>query len=212
MTIAEQRRARLADARLYLCTGIRDGGADLARFLDVVLAAGVDVVQLRDKHAEAREQLHAARLFRAAADRHGALFVVNDRADLAAAADADGVHLGQEDLAPQHARALLGPDALIGRSTHAEDEVRRAAREPADYLGVGPVHATPTKPGRPGAGLELVRTAAKEATLPWFVTGGMTARTIPEARDAGATRFVVVRAITEARDPGAAVRAIRAAI
>ena len=180
--------------------------------LDAVLEAGVDVVQLREKEADASAQLRAAEAFRAAADRHGALFVMNDRADLALASGADGVHVGQDDLPPAAARALVGADMLIGRSTHTSQEIERAAREEVDYLGVGPVHETPTKPGRPGTGTGLIETAVTTAGVPWFVTGGMDAATIPAARAAGATRFVVVRAITEADDPGAAVRAIRAAI
>lgn len=206
------RRERLARARLYLCCGARDAGEGLEAFLDAVLGAGVDVVQLRDKEADVTTQLRAAERFRAAADRHGALFVMNDRADLAIAAGADGVHVGQDDLPPGRARALVGPDLLVGRSTHAPAEIVAAAREPVDYIGVGPVHATPTKPGRPGVGLELLRVAARAATVPWFVTGGMDAGSIPEAAAAGATRFVVVRAITETADPAAAVRAVRAAI
>jgi thiamine-phosphate pyrophosphorylase len=204
-----ERRERLHRAQLYLCTGIRDGGKNLGRFLDAVLGAGVDVVQMREKHAEARAQLDAAVVFRTMCARHDALFIVNDRADLAAAAESDGVHVGQEDLSPEAARALLGPDAIVGRSTHSPDELVRALREPVDYLGVGPVHPTPTKPGRPGVGLNYVRTAASMANLPWFVTGGMDAMTIPAAAEAGALRFVVVRAITEAPDPALAVKEIR---
>lgn len=200
---------RLQRAQLYLCCGLRD---DLAAFLDAVLGEGVDVVQLREKHAEAVEQLRAAETFRLMADKHGALFIMNDRADLARASGADGVHVGQEDLPPRDARAILGADAIIGRSTHVPDELRRANDEPVDYLGVGPVAATPTKPGRPGVGLAYVRLAADEAHGPFFVTGGMTAATIPQVVDAGAHRFVVVRAITDADDPAAAVRAIRHAI
>jgi thiamine-phosphate pyrophosphorylase len=203
-----ERRARIAVARLYLCTGLRPG---LEGFLDAVLRSGVDVVQLRDKHASARDLLAAARVFRAACDRAGALFVVNDRADIAVAVDADGVHVGQDDLPPERARALAGPDLLVGLSTHAQREIDAAPPE-ADYLGVGPVNETPTKPGRAGTGLELVRYAAANARAPFFVTGGMDASTIGAARGAGARGFVVVRAITEAPDPGAAARAIRAAI
>jgi len=204
---ADERRARLGAARLYLCTAIRDD-----TFLNAALGAGVDMIQLRDKDADAVSQLRAAERFRAAADRHGALFIFNDRADLAIAANADGVHVGQEDLPPHAARALVGPDMLIGRSTHSDDELRRAHDEPVDYIGVGPVSATPTKPGRPGVGLALIRSAAAHATLPWFVTGGMDAHTIPSIKAEGATRFVVVRAITEADDAAEAVRAIRVAI
>ena len=202
-------RKRLARAQLYLCCGLRD---DLARFLDVVLGEGVDIVQLRDKDADAREQLRAAEVLRRATDNHGALFIVNDRADLARAAGADGVHVGQDDLPPADARAILGPEAIVGRSTHAIDELRRANDEPADYLGVGPVNATPTKPGRRGVGIDYVRAAVAEARVPFFVTGGMDASTIPTVAETGARRFVVVRAITEADDPAAAVRALRRVI
>lgn len=209
MRTGDERRARLRSARLYLCVGVRP---DLERFLDDVLAAGVDVVQLRDKGTDARAQLDAAAVFRAAADCHDALFVVNDRVDLALAARADGLHVGQEDVPPAVARALAGEGVLIGRSTHSGAEVDAAGREPCDYLGVGPVNETPTKPGRAGVGLALVEYAARASAKPFFVTGGMDAATIPEAKAAGARRFVVVRAITEAVDAGAAVRAIRAAM
>lgn len=206
------RRERLASARLYLCTDGRGGGPGLDRFLDAVLGAGVDVVQLRDKHLEARPLLALAERFRAACDRHGALFVVNDRPDLALAAGADGVHLGQDDLDPAIARRVLGPGAIIGRSTHAPDQLRRAHDEGVDYCAVGPVHATPTKPGRPAAGMDVVRVAAREATLPWFAIGGIDAGNLADVVAAGARRIVVVRAITEAADPAGAARALRAAL
>lgn len=202
-------RARLEQARLYCCVGIRE---DLEDFLNAILANGVDVVQLRDKGASDDELRSAAKLFRDAADRHGALFVLNDRPDLAREGGADGVHLGQEDGDAAEARAVLGDVALIGRSTHAPDEFARAETEPVDYYGVGPVNATPTKPGRPGVGLAYVRVAAERATRPWFVTGGVDERTIPDMAEAGARRFVVVRALTEAVDPAAVARAIRRAI
>lgn len=205
----EDRKERLRRAQLYLCTDIRDRGAELAEFLDAVLDAGVDIVQLREKHADARAQLEAAAIFREACDRHDALFIMNDRADLAATAKADGVHVGQDDLPPAAARALLGPHAIIGHSTHNPDELARALHEPIDYLGVGPVNPTPTKPGRPGTGLDYVRTAA-HAPIPWFVTGGMNAHTIPPAIAAGAHRFVIVRAITESPNPAAAAKELRA--
>lgn len=203
------RRARLQQARLYLCVGVRD---DLEEFLDAVLGAGVDVVQLRDKHADAAVQLRAAEVFRATCDRHGALFIVNDRADLAVAAGADGVHVGQDDLPPEQARALVGSELLVGRSTHAASEVRAANTESVDYIGVGPVRATPTKPGRPGVGIDLVHVAAIESRHPFFVTGGMDRETIPEVLAAGARGVVVVRAITESADPAAVVRGLRAAL
>jgi thiamine-phosphate pyrophosphorylase len=204
------RHERLARARLYLCTGIRDGGAELEVFLDAVLGGGVDVVQMRDKTADEDAQRTAGSVFRKAADHHGALFIVNDRPDLAIACEADGVHLGQEDVPPAAARALLGPDLLIGRSTHSPREFTEATTEPVDYLGVGPVHPTPTKPGRTGVGLGYVRFAADHAAVPFFVTGGMDARTIPDVVQAGATRVVVVRALTEAPDPARVAKELRA--
>ena len=206
----DERRARLRRARLYLCTGIRDGAEELSRFLDAVLAAGVDVVQMREKTGTVDQQRDAARAFRRLTDKHAALFIVNDDPTLATSCDADGVHLGQEDMAPEAARRLLGRDLVIGRSTHSPDELLRAHDEPVDYLGVGPVHATPTKPGREGVGLEYVRFAVQNATVPFFVTGGMDLATIPPVLEAGASRVVVVRALTEATDPAAAAKALRA--
>jgi thiamine-phosphate pyrophosphorylase len=208
----EEARARLAAARVYLVTDGRGGGEALRAFLEQVLAAGVDVVQLREKELEARPILERAELVREATLRHGVPFIVNDRADLAVAADADGVHLGQDDLPPEAARRLLGRNPIIGRSTHDPDQLRRAMREPVDYAAVGPVFETPTKPGRPAVGLGLVRLAAAEATKPWFAIGGIDPTTVRAVRDAGARRVVVVRAITEAADPAAAVRALRAAL
>jgi thiamine-phosphate pyrophosphorylase len=198
------RRARLRDARLYVVTGPR---TDLAEFLEAILDAGVDVVQLRDKNAEAGDLLRQAHVFREAAERHGALFVVNDRPDVALAADADGVHLGQNDLAPKIARRILGPEAIVGLSCHAPEDYARAGPE-VDYVTAGPVHPTPTKPGRPGVGLDLVRYAAANVELPWFAIGGIEPGNVAEVVDAGATRIVVVRAVTEAADPPRAVRAL----
>ena len=205
-------RARLADARLYLVTDGRGGVQPLGEFLDRVLDAGVDVVQLREKEMEARPLLALARIFRDRCDAYGAPFIVNDRADLALAARADGVHLGQDDLPVEDARRILGRDAIIGRSTHDPEQVRRAMRDDVDYVAVGPVHETPTKPGRPAAGIDLVRLAAAEATKPWFAIGGIDAMTVAAVRSAGASRIVVVRAVTEASDPAAAVKELRAAL
>jgi thiamine-phosphate pyrophosphorylase len=202
----DQRRTRLDASRLYVCT---PGRNDLDEFLDTILAAGVDVVQLReDKAMEARPLLELAARFRAACDRHDALFIVNDRPDLALAAGADGVHLGQDDVAPEIARRILGPDAIIGRSTHAPEEIERAGSEPIDYVVVGPCFATPTKPGRRATGL-LLLSAAAGLVLPWFAIGGLDERTLPRAVAAGARRAVIVRAITEAADPSLAVKRLR---
>jgi thiamine-phosphate pyrophosphorylase len=203
------RRARLAAARLYLCTPDRP---DLADFLDEVLAGGVDVVQLREKGVEARRELALLEVVRAAAERHGALWSVNDRADVAHAAGADVLHLGQDDLPVGAARALLGPDVVVGRSTHDRAQVEAAAVQPGvDYFCVGPTWPTPTKPGRPAPGLELTRhAAALGTTRPWFAIGGIALDNLDQVLAAGATRVVVVRALTEAADPRAAAAALRA--
>jgi thiamine-phosphate pyrophosphorylase len=200
------RRARLAASRLYLCTPSRP---DLPAFLDAVLGAGVDVVQLRDKAAGRDALRRAAEVVRAAAARHGALVVVNDDPALAVEVGADGVHVGQDDASPAEARAVVGPDRLVGLSTHSTAEVDAALAEPLDYLGVGPVHATPTKHGRSGIGLAPVRHAAAVCDRPFFVTGGMAPDTAAPVLAAGAHGLVVVRALTEAADPAAVTRALR---
>lgn len=207
-------REQLADARLYLCTDARAGRGDLAEFADAVLGAGVDVIQLRQKGIEAREELAALAVLAAACRRHGKLLAVNDRADVAHAAGADVLHLGQGDLPVPAARAILGERVLIGRSCHAEAEVDAAAREEgADYFCTGPVWPTPTKPGRPAPGLPLVRhAAALPAGRPWFAIGGIDLTNLPDVLAAGARRVVVVRALTEAPDPAAAAAALSKAL
>ncbi|WKU44454.1 thiamine phosphate synthase [Streptomyces sp. VNUA116] len=199
-------RELLDDARLYLCTDARTRQGDLPEFLDAVLAGGVDIVQLRDKGMEAGEELEHLAVFAEAARRHGKLFAVNDRADVAHAAGSGVLHLGQGDLPVPAARAILGEEVLIGRSTHAEAEVDAAAAEPGvDYFCTGPCWPTPTKPGRHAPGLSLVRHAAALGTArPWFAIGGIDLGNLDEVLDAGARRVVVVRAITEADDPGEA--------
>ncbi|WP_062211599.1 thiamine phosphate synthase [Streptomyces sp. NBRC 109706] len=196
----------LADARLYLCTDARRRQGDLPAFLDAVLAGGVDIVQLRDKELEAAEELEYLRVFADACRRHGRLLAVNDRADVAHAAGSDVLHLGQGDLPVPAARAVLGAGPLIGRSTHAPEEVDAALADPeVGYFCVGPCWPTPTKPGRPAPGLPLVRYAASlNPEVPWFAIGGIDAARLDAVLDAGARRVVVVRAITEADDPGAA--------
>ncbi|MEU3652663.1 thiamine phosphate synthase [Streptomyces sp. NPDC032161] len=199
-------RAQLSDARLYLCTDARRRQGDLPAFLDAVLAAGVDIVQLRDKGMEAAEELEHLAVLADACARHGKLLAVNDRADVAHAIRSDVLHLGQGDLPVPAARAVLGDDVLIGRSTHARSEVDAAVAQPGvDYFCTGPCWPTPTKPGRPAPGLDLVRYAASLGTRrPWFAIGGIDAGNLDEVLDAGARRVVVVRAITEADDPAAA--------
>ncbi|MGW1779781.1 thiamine phosphate synthase [Streptomyces sp. NPDC002143] len=199
-------RTRLGDARLYLCTDARTRQGDLPEFLDAALAGGVDIVQLRDKGMEAAQELEHLRVFADACARHGRLLAVNDRADVAHAVGADVLHLGQGDLPVPAARAILGADVLIGRSTHAAAEAESAAgQEGVDYFCTGPCWPTPTKPGRHAPGLDLVRhTAALGADRPWFAIGGIDLGNLDEVLAAGARRVVVVRAITEADDPGAA--------
>ena len=198
-------RRSLSDARLYLCTDGRRDRGDLAEFLDAVLGAGVDIVQLREKGLEAGEELALLEVFRAACDRHGALLAVNDRADVAYAAGADVLHLGQGDLPVSVAREIVGPDMLIGRSTHSAEQAEAAAVQPGvDYFCCGPVWPTPTKPGRPAPGPGLLRHAAGlDTDRPWFAIGGINLDNLDEVLACGARRVVVVRALTEAEDPAA---------
>nr|WP_240757528.1 thiamine phosphate synthase [Nakamurella flava] len=220
------RRERLRDARLYLCTDARRERGDLAEFVDAALRGGVDIVQLRDKGSagerefgplEAAHELAALAVLTAAARRHGALVAVNDRADIAVAAGADVLHVGQDDLPVATARALVGDDVLLGLSTHDEEQaaaaVRAATAGDIDYFCTGPCWPTPTKPGRTAPGLDLVRFAARTAgDVPWFAIGGIDEPRVSEVREAGADRVVVVRAITGTDDPAAAAARIRAAI
>ncbi|MFI6118573.1 thiamine phosphate synthase [Streptomyces sp. NPDC051064] len=203
-------RDQLSGARLYLCTDARKRQGDLPEFLDAVLAGGVDIVQLRDKGMEAAEELEHLAVFADACKRHGALLAVNDRADVAHAIGSDVLHLGQGDLPVPAARAVIGDDVVIGRSTHAEAEVDAAVAEAGvDYFCTGPCWPTPTKPGRHAPGLGLVRHAASLGTTrPWFAIGGIDAGNLDEVLDAGARRVVVVRAITEAADPAEAAASL----
>src|SRR5699024_11130635 len=197
-------------ARLYLCTDRRTRTGDLEQFLDAVLAGGVDVIQLREKGLEARDELAALEVFAAAAQRHEALSAVNDRADIARAAGAPILHLGQRDIPTAVARRIVGDDVIIGRSTHDPQQADAARAEDgvSDFC-TGPVWATPTKPGRPAAGLELVEHAASQGgQRPWFAIGGIeNLERLDTVMSAGARRAVVVRALTDAEDPGAAAAA-----
>src|SRR5215207_5517551 len=199
-------RDRIASRRLYLVCDARPRA-----FLEAALRGGVDVIQLRDKSLGDSALIEAAREFRAAAERSGALFVLNDRSDLVAACGADGVHVGQDDGSAAAARAAVGPERIVGRSTHAPDQADAARRDPdVDYLAVGPVHATPTKPGRPAAGLEYVEWAARNVRERlWFAIGGLNAGNVGEVVERGARRIVVVRALTEAADTETAARELR---
>ncbi len=203
------RSALLADRRLYLCTPDRP---DLAAFVAACIRGGVDVVQLRDKVLEARPLLRRAEVAAGVCRDAGVPFILNDRPDLALDVGADGVHLGQDDAPPALARRILGPDAVVGLSTHAVEELDASRAEPVDYVSAGPVTPTPTKPGRPGTGLDYAGYAEGHAGRPVFVTGGVTPSSVEALVAAGARRFVVVRWLTEAADPEGAARALRAAI
>ena len=202
-------RFDLSRRRLYLCTPDRP---DLERFLTECIAGGVDVIQLRDKELEARPLLERARLAVAVCHRHGVPFVLNDRPDLALGAGADGVHVGQEDAPVSLARRILGPTAIVGLSTHAPAELEAARHEDVTYISAGPVQATPTKPGRPGTGIDYVSLASGRSSVPVFVTGGVTPERIPALAAAGVRHFVVVRHLTRAPDARRAARDLRDAI
>jgi thiamine-phosphate pyrophosphorylase len=207
-----ERKERLARSRLYVVTDAREQQGDLAEFLAEILDAGVDIIQLREKDAEVADLLRWGEVFREAAARNGALFILNDRPDVALALDADGVHVGQEDLSAYETRRFMGPAVIVGLSTHSPEQWDSAPPE-ADYLCAGPVWETPTKPGRPAAGLDYVRYAATSGeTRPWFAIGGIDQSNLGEVVAAGATRIVVVRAVTEAIDAAAAVRGLLASL
>jgi thiamine-phosphate pyrophosphorylase len=210
----------LADRRLYLCTPDRP---DLDTFVEACIVGGVDLVQLREKHLDDQQLCERALLVQRVCHRHGVPFILNDRPDLAAAVGADGVHVGQEDVSPAEARLVVGPDAIVGLSTHGPSELEAAIGSPGhaggaggpapvQYLSAGPVTPTPTKPGRPGTGLGYVRQAVARSPWPVWVTGGAAPTTVGSMVAAGARHFVVVRWLTEAADPGAHARQLRRAI
>jgi thiamine-phosphate pyrophosphorylase len=201
----------VARARLYLVAPARVAAGELARLTAELAAAGVDVIQLREKALEGADLLRVGEPVAAACRDAGIPFIINDRPDVALALDADGVHLGQNDVPVEVARRILGA-RLVGRSTHASSEIdaESEARHRPDYIAVGPVHATPTKPGRPAVGLDLVRYAAARAALPWFAIGGIKASNLAAVIEAGARRIVVVRELAQAADPVRAAAGLRA--
>jgi thiamine-phosphate pyrophosphorylase len=205
------RRERLRTARLYFCCEARPNGADPDALLSAALRGGVDIVQLREKSLPQREIERAAQTFRRLCDTYSALFIVNDDPDLARACDADGVHVGQEDLGVEEARSALGPEAIIGLSTHSEEQIAASAEAPANYISVGPIWETPTKQGRPAVGLELISHAAAAASHPFFAIGGIDTGNAGEVVKAGARRLCVVRAIRDATDPTAVAEELRGA-
>jgi thiamine-phosphate pyrophosphorylase len=209
VTAAQAPATALSDRRLYLCTPDRE---DLEDFLHACLHGGVDIVQLRDKHLEARRLIERARVAARCCAAHGVPFIVNDRPDIALHVGADGVHVGQEDVPADLARRILGRQAIVGLSTHNAAELQLAGRAPVDYVSAGPVEPTPTKPGRAGTGLGYVELATATSTHPVFVTGGVRPETVGALVAAGGRRFVVVRYLAESTDPGAAARRLCSAI
>ncbi len=206
------RRERLRTARIYLvCEALPDGDEPEA-LLRAALNGGVDIVQLREKELDRQTIERSGRTFRRLCDTYSALFIVNDDPYLAQSCNADGVHLGQDDMTVTEAREILGPDAIIGLSTHSEEQIAAAAGLPADYISVGPIWETPTKEGRPGVGLGLVEHAAERAPLPFFAIGGVDPSNAADVVAAGAQRLGVVRAIRDADDPGAVAEALRQAL
>jgi len=214
---ASERHPRLAAARLYFVCEARPRGAAPGELLGAALDGGAGMLELRDKAIEDDAALvDAARPFREAAERHGVPFILNDRPDLVRECGADGVHVGQDDTPVAEARGQIGPDHIIGLSTHSPEQLAAACSAPPqarpDYISLGPVWETPTKQGRPATGLGLIEHAAREATLPWFAIGGIDGANVGDVVAAGAERIVVVRALRDSEDPAAEARALRDAI
>jgi thiamine-phosphate diphosphorylase len=204
------RRERLRTARLYFVCEARPPG-DLEALLRAALTGGADIVQLREKELGRTEIERAAQTFRRVADTFSALFILNDDPELARSCDADGVHVGQDDAGVELARELLGPDAIVGLSTHSEEQIAASAGRPVDYVSVGPIWETPTKEGRAAVGLDLIRHAAAHAPHPFFAIGGIDPGNAAEVVAAGAERLCAVRAIRDAADPEAAAAELRGA-
>lgn len=210
--IGELRRQRLHWARLYLVCDARPHGDDAESLLRAAFSGGVGMIELRERDAPRNAIERSGQTFRRVADTYSAPFIVNDDPHLAIELNADGVHVGQEDIDPAEARRILGPGAIIGQSTHSRAQIEAAASAPVDYISVGPIWETPTKEGRPATGLELISTAAETATVPWFAIGGIDTENVGEVTAAGAERICVVRAIRDADDPRAAAQALYDAV
>jgi len=206
------RRERLRTARLYFVCEALPGGREPEALLRAALDGGVDIVQLREKELGREEIERSARTFRRLCDTYSALFIVNDDPWLARTCGADGVHIGQDDAGASEAREVLGPEAIVGLSTHSEQQLAASAAEPIDYVSVGPIWETPTKAGRPGVGLGLVEHAAAQAPHPFFAIGGIEPANAAEVVAAGARRLGAVRAIRDAADPAAEAEALRRAL
>ena len=207
--LGAQRRERLAAARLYMVFDSAPRRHELPDLLRAAAAGGVDIVQLRDKQLADDELVSVAHATRALCEVLGLLLIVNDRPFVATEAGADGVHVGQDDAPVADVRELVGEEMLVGLSTHAPRDIDATDPALVDYIGVGPVHETPTKPGRPGVGPELVRYAASHAPVPFFAIGGLNPGNLPAVIEAGASRVCVLRAITDAAEPQRSARALR---
>jgi thiamine-phosphate pyrophosphorylase len=206
------RRQRLDWARLYFVCDARPHGRDPEELVRAALAGGTGMVELRDLESPRNAVVRAGKTFRRLADTYSALFIVNDDPHLAVEMDADGVHVGQDDMDAAEARTIVGPDAIIGLSTHSREQIEAASAQSVDYISVGPIWETPTKEGRPATGLELIETAAEVASVPWFAIGGIGSDNVDSVVAAGAERLCVVRAIRDAEDPRAASAALFEAV
>jgi thiamine-phosphate diphosphorylase len=207
-SIGELRRQRLRWARLYFVCDALPGGRDPEALLNATMASGAGMIELRDREHPRGAIERSGQTFRRLADTYSALFIVNDDPYLATELSADGVHVGQDDMDPAEARRIMGPDAIIGLSTHSREQIEAAGSQPVDYISVGPIWETPTKEGRPATGLELIGTAAEIASVPWFAIGGIDPANVGEVVAAGAERICVVRAIRDADDPRGATAAL----
>ena len=211
-SIGELRRQRLRWARLYFVCDARPHGQDPEALLNAAFAGGVGMIELRDRQQPRGMIERSGRTFRRLADTYSALFIVNDDPYLSLELNADGVHVGQDDMDPAEARRILGPDSIVGLSTHSQEQIEAASGLPVDYISVGPIWETPSKEGRPATGLELIRTAGEIAELPWFAIGGIDPGNVHQVVEAGAERICVVRAIRDADDPRAAATALFGAV
>ena len=210
--IGELRRQRLRWARLYFVCEARPNGANPEALLNAAMAGGAGMIELRDREQPRGVIERAGQTFRRLANTYGALFIVNDDPHLAVELGADGVHVGQDDMDAAEAREVVGPDAIVGLSTHSREQIEAAGRQPVDYISVGPIWETPTKEGRPATGLELIRVAAEIAPRPWFAIGGIDMENVGEVTGAGAQRICVVRAIRDADSPRSAADSLFAAV
>jgi thiamine-phosphate diphosphorylase len=211
-SIGELRRQRLRWARLYFVCDALPHGQDPEAMLNAAMAGGAGMVELRDREQPRAVIERSGRTYRRLANTYSALFIVNDDPHLAMELSADGVHVGQDDIDPSEARRIMGPDAIIGLSTHSREQIEAAAGKPVDYISVGPIWETPSKEGRPATGLDLIRVAAEIAPMPWFAIGGIDRSNVGEVAAAGAQRLCVVRAIRDADDPRAAAAALFAVV